>query len=153
MSDLIEALQKLSPQELTKVENLIRKFEKRHSQEKQEDAPEIMLEKEVPSSTPTRKKKKTREKVRGKGVQARTETVKLSGENKFLKMKERNAAKKDTETDRKLWLEREPSDRPDEYEPYQVECQVCGRTFEVHPSMVYREDGEDIYTCNRCSRR
>jgi hypothetical protein len=86
---------------------------------------------------------------------ARTESVQLSGENRFMKMRERNAEKKDTKIDKALWTDREPSERPDEFQFAEVQCKVCGMFFDVNPGLVVvdADTGGANFTCNNCSPR
>lgn len=199
MSDIIENLESLSPEELEKVANLINKFAKRkeddgRQQKKRkrkkkrvdDNDAELIVEEQVGRKKPRKRilldendeveRPKTRgrgrtqprrqsarrkkqnyrgNKGRSKGVMAKTESVQLSGENRFMKMKERYSNKKDSVIDKKLWENREVSARPDEYEPIEVQCKECELWYDVNPATVLmdRDSGDYNYTCNNCVRR
>lgn len=102
---------------------------------------------------------------RGGGrVVARTETVVLTGDNKFLTSKqfseERVYAKKDVATDKKLWSDnegetREPSERPDKFEFAEVQCNgPCGLWFDINPDLILldHDTGQPNFRCNDCSK-
>ena len=107
-------------------------------------------------------KTQKRERVRrppGKGQKAgttlaRTESVSLSGENKFEKMRERNSHKKDSVIDKKLWGDNQPEQRPDEFSGFvEIECKSCELWYDVHPSEIYMDpDQGPSYTCDNCSK-
>lgn len=204
MSNIVDPtdLEKLTPEELEKVGNLINKFARRHEdgaeskpkkshhkRNKKVDRPEpqqeLMIEHGVgrkqprkkilenESDTPTtrsagqgrtepRKNQNRRSRSRGsrrrtgKGeTLMRTEPVRLSSENKFLTMKERNAKKSDTKIDKKLWGENTATERPETYEPIEVQCKECDLWFDVNPSMLMVDpDTKDYnFTCNNCAGR
>lgn len=98
---------------------------------------------------------------RRKGVACRTESVQIDNRrNKFLEMKSRNgklcnAEKQDVEIDRKLWKNRTPADRPETFEPVEVQCKVCNRYFDINPALVLTDDdtGEVNFTCDNCVPR
>ena len=99
---------------------------------------------------------------RGKGPRmgrgnrlARTESVNLSGENKFDTMRERNQAKADTKIDKALWANREASQRPDKFEYAEVQCLACKLWFDIQPNLVMIDEDTGVpnFTCNNCSRR
>jgi hypothetical protein len=104
---------------------------------------------------------KTREGQRGRGVAARTEAVTIDNRvNKFLTMKGRNGrfadeAKGDTAIDKKLWENRHPTERPDEFKAIEVCCKICNRYFDINPNLVLVDDetGEVNFTCDNCVPR
>ena len=95
---------------------------------------------------------------------ARTETVELTGVNRFLTSsqfkKERVHAKGDVTTDKKLWSDnsgetREPSERPEKFEFAEVQCVgPCGLWFDVSPDLILLDydTGEPNFTCNNCGK-
>lgn len=168
--DIITNLQKLSPEELAKVGNLINKFAKRKDEPEEEKEVDIVPVKgkkkpgKSVSGNPKAGRKEpkkpqgrggNRNRQRGrKGAVARTEPVQLSGQNKFDQMKERNDFKRDAAIDKKLWQGREPTTRKDEYEPVEVQCIVCGLWYDEHPNLILVDPEEGTkYTCNNCLRK
>ena len=91
----------------------------------------------------------------GGGVMARTESVRLSNQNKFLNMRERNAEKGDTQIDKKLWENRTPTERPEEYEDIEVQCRECGLWFDINPGLVLidADTRQPNFVCNNCAPR
>lgn len=86
---------------------------------------------------------------------ATAQTVKLSGENKFLKMRERNNAKADVKIDQALWKDRVPEERREEFEFMELQCLgPCGLWFDVNPNVILldQDSGEPNFTCNNCSK-
>jgi hypothetical protein len=175
MSDIITNLEDLGPEELKAVSNLINKLAKRKKQS--ESTEEVVdstplgdtVREQKPKGPPKRhsqgrteprnpQNKKTRVKRkggRGRGGAGRTESVVLSNENKFERMRERNDFKKDTEIDKKLWSGREPTQRPDEFQFVEVQCKECGRWYDINPDLVYvDQDSREInFTCDDCVPR
>ncbi len=86
---------------------------------------------------------------------ARTESVRLDGNNKFDKMRERNSHKADSKIDQALWRGREASERPEEFKFAEVQCESCQLYFDVNPSLVYvdPDSGRAKWTCNDCAGR
>lgn len=85
---------------------------------------------------------------------ARSETVHLSGENKFDKMNEKFQHKEDTKTDKILWGNKKPTPRPEKYEAVEVQCNSCQRWFDINPALVYHDPDtqEVIFKCDGCVR-
>lgn len=172
MSDIIKNLESLTPEELQKVGNLIEKFAKRKSDNNEVDSTETedIIEKPRQKSKPKRtvqgrssprnpanQRKDTRVRRRGpsRGGAGRTESVVLSNENKFERMRERNNYKADAEIDKKLWGNRQPTERPDEFEFVEAQCKECGKWYDINPSLVYvDQDSREInFTCDNCVPR
>lgn len=91
---------------------------------------------------------------RGKTL-TRTEPVSLSGINKFDSMPERDKHKSDSKIDRQLWQSNAPTQRPDEFEYVEVQCQECDLWFDVHSDLLmYDPDTNEImFVCNDCNSR
>jgi hypothetical protein len=100
----------------------------------------------------------TVETVRGKhGNQCRTESFQPvdNRPNDFLKMAEAKMFKNDTIIDKKLSGKNVPVPRRLETELWDVDCQKCGRSSIVSPSMVMQDPDthEILFTCDDCIRR
>lgn len=116
----------------------------------------VVLDENEPEEPVSRRRRgTTKQRKRGgkKGTMARTEAVSLTGENKFLKDRDRNKYKSDVQTDKLLWGNNLPTERPDKFEYIEAECMGCGYFFDVHPSLVYRDEDthEIVFTCDDCS--
>lgn len=172
MSDLITNLEDLGPEELKAVSNLINKLAKRKRSEEpldnlgevEETVERKPKQKQKPTvqgrsspRNPQNQKKDTRVRRRGgsRGGAGRTESVVLSNENKFEKMRERNNFKADAEIDKKLWGDRKPTERPDEFEFVEVQCKECGKWYDINPNLVYiDQDSREVnFTCDNCVPR
>ncbi|RLI51659.1 hypothetical protein DRO61_01855 [Candidatus Bathyarchaeota archaeon] len=181
MSDIITNLEDLNPEDLKAVGNLINKLAKRNKQQnpeqtvdKQEssgyDNPEPTAQQSAGRSQPRNTKsgrssprasanKRPEPVRRGRGVsrggQGRTESVSLANENKFERMRERNDFKKDSAIDRKLWGDRNPTERPEEFEFAEAQCKVCRNWFDINPNLVLLdpETKEYNFTCDNCVPR
>jgi hypothetical protein len=94
---------------------------------------------------------------RNKGMQAVGERIDTSGKkrpNLFIKRGFHKLEKKDVEIDKLLNKDRTPSERRDEQELWEMECSQCGRVFECHPSMAYKDPEEGyVAVCERCGGR
>jgi len=171
MSDLITNLEDLGPEELKAVSNLINKLAKRKrkeespvvdAEEPQEDIkPRPVSQKSRGRSSPKNQanQRRNNNKVRrpggSRGAAARTEPVRLSNENKFLSMRERNSNKQDSEIDKKLWKGRRPTERPDEFHFAEVQCKECLLWYDVNPELVLIDPDTKTYnfTCDNCVPR
>jgi len=168
MGNIIDDLNNLTDEELEAVGRLINKFVKRKkSPEKPKKAPKT--EHGPGRKAPRNLKSKGRTEPRQarnkrlangpknrprKGVAARTEPVQISGENKFFQMRERNAERKDSKIDQKLWSNREPSQRPEKFEFVEVQCIDCQLWFDAHPNLIFIDPDtkQPYFRCNDCSQ-
>ena len=179
MNKILDDLESLSPDEMASVARLIEKFASRKKDSETEiivDQPQgrkkprkrVLLNENDTVESPRKGRGRTKPRKpsarprrkgaggrRDRGVMAQTQKVELSGQNKFLKMSERTAHKKDTKIDKQLWKDREVSTRPDEYQDVEVECKECKLWYDVNPVLVLIDpDTHDTnYTCDRCVRK
>lgn len=168
MSDLIKNLESLTPEELQKVGNLINKFAKRKEnsvdneittdeiEETSRQKPKKRVQgRSSPRNTQNQTQRVRRKGGRGRGGAGRTESVTLSNENKFERMRERNNFKADAEIDKKLWGNRQPTERPDEFEFVEVQCKECGKWYDINPNLIYLDqDSREVnFTCDNCVPR
>lgn len=179
MSDIITNLEDLSPDDLKAVSNLINKLAKRqrkNSEPKVDEVPPepVNIIQDEPSQKPQRattrrskrpdkkppQKAQSNQRVRRRGQQSRggagrTEPVSLSGENKFESMREKSSYREDSKTDKLLWGNHEPTERPDDFSFVEVECEICHKNCKVHPSLVYldQDTRQPKYTCDSCVPR
>lgn len=73
-------------------------------------------------------------------------------ENKFLKMQEASAHKRDTEEFDNKVNKFEPTPRMGRSSLVEIECVGCGNIFDVSPSVIFNDPEEGpIYTCNDCA--
>lgn len=165
MSDLILDLDGLSPEERESVERLAQKFRQRN-EKGVDEKPKQQKNKRRDRSTKkqtgrsqgrsgprnARPENRVRRKDRpSKGGMARTEPVQLTGENKFDSMQERFKHKDDVAIDKKLWGKNRRAERREQYEDVEAQCQVCKLWYDVNPSLIYSEDGAQIFTCHNCT--
>lgn len=89
-----------------------------------------------------------------KNVQCRSEEVYLTGENKFDKMRERDASKADIKIDKLLWGDSAPEPRRDQIRLVRAKCRVCNDVYETNPSFITMDvDGEYSFICDGCCVR
>ena len=168
MSDLITNLENLTPEELKRVANLIEKFTKRKTVDNQQTEDIIKEEpkakqkstkvtqgRSAPRNPVNKKNNNVRRKGSRGGGAGRTESVVLSNENKFEKMRDRNSFKDDAKIDKKLWGDRQPTERPEEFEFVEVQCKECGKWYDINPTLIYvdQDTREVNFTCDNCVPR
>ena len=90
-----------------------------------------------------------------KGIQAAGEKIDTSGKRPtlFLEQGFDDFAKSDVKIDKLLNEDKNPTERRNEITYWSVDCSQCGKTFECHPSMVYRDDDGYVAICNKCGGR
>ena len=176
MSDFIEKLGSLTDEEMASVARLIEKFASRKKSPTVDKGGDTLeTERQVGRSTSRKKivlderepiienkrtgkgRTKPRESngantKKGKGRPSRTLPVTIGNANKFTQMSEFRASKEDVDVDKKLWTGREPKQRPDKFEPVEVQCDICKLYYDVNPSLLFRDPDthELMYTCNNC---
>ena len=75
--------------------------------------------------------------------------------NKFLESQEASLHKNDSEMDKKLWANKQPTLRREPVEMWEVQCRVCNKICVVSPTMLLADadTGDVSYTCDNCIRR
>lgn len=104
---------------------------------------------ERPKAKVKRKRKGNNEKV-GENL-AQRENIKIikNRPNKFLTDPAFNAHKEDVKFDKAVWKGKQPTPRcRDEAQMVDIECQECGKTYEISASLV--PPSECTWKCNNC---
>lgn len=72
--------------------------------------------------------------------------------NLFEEMPEFTAKQEDSEVDKKLWANKQPSERSRAYKEVSARCLRCNNTVKVNPVKAHKdtETGEIVFTCDRC---
>lgn len=91
----------------------------------------------------------------GKNKMATVQPIRITGQNRFLQMDAYNSCKGDTAIDKKLWANNRPTERREEIQFVEAECQVCHYVFDVNPAVVMRDEdtSEYVFTCNDCTKK
>ena len=101
-------------------------------------------------------KEKSRRVGGRKGSPGYIESVDTSGKlrrNKFMDFVDESTHAEDIAIDRTLNPNRSISPRRGKFKYVEIECSGCHKIYDVHPNLIYVEDGEYIFYCNRCGGR
>jgi len=156
-------LSNFSVADLKKIQSYISKLEKNRQKPKRKISkkrPQKIPQKqrvveEVETQTPKRVRKIRSEEEQqipgiSKGSACVTESIKKGKRiNQFDKLDIAHLHKTDTKIDKKLIGENEPTPRT-KTRLVSVKCRVCDKVCKISPKLVYREDGELVYTCDKC---
>lgn len=159
-------LSNFSVADLKKIQSYINKLEKDRQKPKRKISkkrPQKIPQKqrtveEVETQTPKRVRKARPDEEQQSTPKAKereciVESIKRGKRvNQFDTLDIKHLHKKDTKIDKKLIGENEPTPRT-KTRLVSVKCRVCDKVCKISPKLVYREDGELVYTCDKCLAR
>jgi hypothetical protein len=108
---------------------------------------------EVIDDRPIKRRRKPNSNRAGKIQSIKATTPLGKRKNLFTESDDFNADKYLVKEDKRLWANKKPIKRPGKSKLVWAECNACGVEEEVSPALVFRQDGEIVFTCDECVRK